>query len=311
MRAADHELLGVVSTDEARGEMFAARNGLSWSTTSLVEALERSADAVYISTRNELHCQQAITAAQAGRHILCEKPVALSLGDASRMIDETSTSGVVFAVNHHLRCAGTLRAIRSEIGAGAIGDIVSVRIDFSGKLPERLRSWRLDRSNSGSGVLLDLTVHAADLLRFITNDEVVEVSTHTNVVDGVDITAMSTARLRSGALATLHESFAVAGAETSVEVHGTVGSIYSRGVLSQDPVGDVVLRTEDGVRSPWIDRADLYGTAVSEFAAAVRGGGPPPATGRDGAAALGIALAATTSATTGRAVTPSMMEEAR
>src|SRR5688500_6354888 len=82
MRAIGHEVVGVMSSSRDRGERYATQHGLGRNTDVLAEALAWDADAVYISTTNGLHRDQAIAAARAGRHVLCEKPLALDVADA-------------------------------------------------------------------------------------------------------------------------------------------------------------------------------------------------------------------------------------
>ena len=79
-------------------------------------------DAVYIGTTNDLHAERTIAAARAGKHVLCEKPLAMTLAEAEAMIEACSEAGVVLATNHHLRGAPTILAIRERFEAGAIGE---------------------------------------------------------------------------------------------------------------------------------------------------------------------------------------------
>src|SRR5438445_6601201 len=86
IRANGGEVMNVMSSDAARGRDYAAKNGIAASTASLDDLLsDPRIDAVYVSTTNELHRDQTITAARAGKHVLCEKPLALSLADAREM----------------------------------------------------------------------------------------------------------------------------------------------------------------------------------------------------------------------------------
>src|SRR5690606_32707707 len=86
-----------------------------------------SVDAVYISTTNELHRDEVFAAAKAGKHILCEKPLATSLDDARAMVKAAKEAGVVLATNHHLRGAATHRAMRNAVAAGRIGRPLAAR----------------------------------------------------------------------------------------------------------------------------------------------------------------------------------------
>ena len=149
-----------------------AANGIPHATADLDDLLARpEIDAVYISTTNELHRDQAIAAAQAGKHILCEKPLALTLADAHAAVDAAKAAGVVFATNHHLRNAGAHRAMRHAIQEGKIGKPLAARVFHAVYLPESLQGWRINKPEAGGGVILDIAVHDADTLRFVLDDE--------------------------------------------------------------------------------------------------------------------------------------------
>ena len=91
----------------------------------------KDVDAVYISTTNELHRDQVFAAAAAGKHVLCEKPLALSLKDARAMVAECCKRDVVMGTNHHLRNAATHRAMREAIKQGKIGKPLFARVFHS------------------------------------------------------------------------------------------------------------------------------------------------------------------------------------
>jgi predicted dehydrogenase len=103
-------------------------------------------------------------------------------------------------------------------------------------------------SSAGAGVILDITVHDADALRFVTRREVVAVTTVATSQEfgagGIEDTAMCVMQLDDGALAMTHESFAVPHAHPAFELHGSAGSVYMPGVVAQDPAGELLLRKE-------------------------------------------------------------------
>ncbi len=314
----DSRVVAVVSRDLERGRAFAAEHGIP-AVYDSVEALlaDPRVDAVYISTTNERHAPQTLAAARAGKHVLCEKPLALTLDDAQAMVATCRDAGVVLGTNHHLRNAVTHRAIRRLVKDGAIGQPLAVRVFHAVYLPEPLQTWRIHDPDAGGGVILDITVHDADTLRFDLDDEPVEVTALTAsqgmASKGLPDAVMGVMRFRSGLLAQFHDAFTIRHTLTGFEVHGTEGSILARDVMTQQPRGQVVLRRGD--QEEMIDpgpHEDLYTRAVRLFNAAIRGEGKPAATGEDGVRSLAVALAVAESAATGRTVpvAPIMAERA-
>ena len=112
-RANGGEVVSVMSANADRATRYAREHGIEHATTSLADLVaSKEIDAVYISTTNDLHRDQVFAAAAAGKHVLCEKPLALTLADARAMVAECRKRGVVMGTNHHLRNAATHRAMR-------------------------------------------------------------------------------------------------------------------------------------------------------------------------------------------------------
>lgn len=296
----------VVSADPARGAAYAERHAIARAEPGLDALLaDPQIEAVYVSTTNEKHRAQALAAIEAGKHVLCEKPLALGLADAAAMVRAATAAGVVLATNHHLRNAGSHRAIREIVQAGRIGAVQAVRVFHAIHLPEHLRGWRLDRPEAGGGVILDITVHDADTVRFLLGEdpaEVVAMSATTGMGQGVEDSAMSVWTMPSGALVQSHEGFTLGFAGTGLEIHGAAGSILARDVMTQHPVGEVLLRTAAGEEQIPFERENLYERSVRRFESAARGEGAPAATGVDGLKSLAVALAVREAAATGRRV---------
>lgn len=116
IRAAGGEVVSVMSSSAERGEAYAAENGIAKAVTSVDDLVgDPDVDAVYISTTNELHHGQALAAIRAGKHVLCEKPLAMNLNDGCEMVLKACEAGVVLGTNHHLRNAATHRAMKTTI----------------------------------------------------------------------------------------------------------------------------------------------------------------------------------------------------
>jgi 1,5-anhydro-D-fructose reductase (1,5-anhydro-D-mannitol-forming) len=304
----DGDVVAVMSSSAERARSYAADNGIARAYDSVdVLVADPDVDAVYISTTNELHRDQLLAAARAGKHVLCEKPLALTLEDAVRMRDACAEAGVVMGTNHHLRNAGTHRAMRQAIKDGLIGKPLSARVFHAVYLPPHLQGWRLTDPGAGGGIVLDITVHDADTLRFVLDDEPQRVAAMTQASGmasaGLSDGVMTIAEFRSGLVAQTHDAFTHRYATTGFEVHGSDGSLIGRDCMTQKPIGSVTLRNADGERELEIDRENLYLRAVRAFHAAIGGKGQPTATGDDGIRSLAYGLAAQEAAETGRTVT--------
>lgn len=307
IRATGGEVVSVMSTSAERGKAYAESQGIAKAVTSLEEIVnDPNVDAVYISTTNELHRDQALAAARAGKHILCEKPLAMSLADAHAMVQAAKDAGVVMATNHHLRNAATHRAMRDAIKAGRIGTPLSARVFHAVYLPPHLQGWRLDKPEAGGGVILDITVHDADTLRFVLDSDPVEAIAFAQAGGmgkaGLEDAVMGVLRFENGVIAQFHDGFTTKFAETGLEVHGSEGSLIGRNVMTQRPVGTVTLRDASGEQDLPFDARNLYETALAAFHAAVAGNGKPSATGEDGVWSLATGLAVAEAARTGGTV---------
>ncbi|HXZ08840.1 MAG TPA: Gfo/Idh/MocA family oxidoreductase, partial [Paraburkholderia sp.] len=293
------------SVDRARE--FAGKHSIPTASADLAQVLaNKDIDAVYISNTNDKHLSQVLAAAAAGKYVLCEKPLALSEGDAAQMIEACAGNNVVLATNHHLRCAATHRRMRDLIVSGAIGKPLYVRVFHAVSLPPHLRGWRIDRPEAGGGVVLDISVHDVDTLRFLLDAEPVEVCAMTStsgmatagLADGV----MGIIRFSNGVLAQIHDAFTTPYAPTGLEVHGTEGSLIARDVMTQRALGEIQLRSAQGIEVIDVDHHNLYATAVAQFHRAVLHGEAPAATGADGYRSLMTAMMIEESAATGRRV---------
>lgn len=147
---------------------FAERHGAEFWTTQRDELLsDGRIDAVYVATEHHRHCEDVLAAAEAGKHVLCEKPLANSVADCRRMVDACAANGVALQVAYYRRYYPKLIRMKELLDAGAIGEPVSAEIHLSSRLdPQTItpRSWRLDAEIGGGGALVDTGSHRLDLL---------------------------------------------------------------------------------------------------------------------------------------------------
>jgi len=305
IRAVGGEIAGVMSTNAARGAAYAAEYAIPLATTSLDQLFDR-VDAVYVATTNDLHHRQVLAAAKAGKHVLCEKPLALTLAEAREMVGACKAAGVVMATNHHLRNAATHRAMREAIAQGRIGRPLFARVCHAVYLPEHLQGWRIKDPKAGAGVVMDITVHDADTLRFVLGDEPESVTAmiqnaglgQSGIEDGV----LGVARFKSGLLAHFFDAFTCRYTRTAFEAHGSEGSLFGVDCMTQRPIGTVTLRNAQGDALLPLAQENLYERSVRAFHRAIAGEGAPSASGEDGVRAMALAIATLEAAHSGRQV---------
>lgn len=304
IRAQDgHEIKTVQSSSAAHGAQFAKAHNIPKATVDLSTLLaDADIAAVYISSTNEKHKDQALAAIAAGKHVLCEKPLAMTTEDAVEMVKAAERADLVFATNHHLRNAGSHIKIKQLISNGEVGSVQSIRIFHAVYLPENLQGWRINDAGAGGGVVPDIVVHDADTVRFYLQQDperVVALERSESMGKGVEDNVMSIWTMPSGIMVQTHESFTHRFAKTGVEIYGDKGSIIAREVMTQRPVGEIFLSNEDGTREVAFDDHNLYAHSLGCFAKAVNREGRPSADGLDGIKSLAVALAVKKSAVTG------------
>ena len=297
----------VYSSTQAWAEQYAATHGIPEATDDLARACEwPGIDAVYISSTNEKHALQTLAAARAGKHVLCEKPMALTVADGRDMVRTADEHSVVLAVNHHLPGAATHRTIQHLVSSGSIGTPLGMRIGHAVMIPDRLRGWRLT-DPTGGGIILDITVHDISVAQAILGNTVTEASAiavrqgaWACFDDSPPDAVMATLRF-DDVLVQLHDAFTVAHCPSSIEVIGTEGSLRAIDVMSQEPIG-TLWRTADGHTEEVAvsNHRDLYDIALDGFHSAIAGLGPPTVTAAEGLSALAGALAVAEAASIGR-----------
>lgn len=294
--AADDVIAAVYSHDGQRARVLADQLGAPLATDALGELWSAGLDAVYISSTNEAHLEQTLAAARAGCHVLCEKPLALTVADAEAMQRGCDANGVLLATNHHLRDAPGPRTVRKLIADGRVGTVRSVRLMQTWPMREEWYGWRLTSPARGAGIALDLTVHDADLLRFLLDAEVeavVGLTANQGLADeGIDDAAMTVIRFEGGVLAMCHDAWNVPGAPSHMVINGSLGSIeVTNPTVSDDSQEVSLVLGGERVQVPLAASRGAYVETVEAFGEATRGNGTPSCSGRDGIESLRAAVA--------------------
>jgi 1,5-anhydro-D-fructose reductase (1,5-anhydro-D-mannitol-forming) len=282
--SASGALISVVSRDQGRAEAFAREHGAVTAVDDYAKMLaDPAVGAVYIATPNAQHAEQVIAAARAGKHVLCDKPLALTVADARRCVGECRSAGVGLGITFQTRFFDGMAEAASLIRDGRIGRVVAAeaQIGTRGSLP---RGWRLDPALAGFGTLNNIGVHALDILRYLTGSEVAEVAAMASSEPGfeVDTTDSVLLRFRNGALGQLIASQAIPHPQDDIALYGTEGRVNAPNMSRPDRDSVMSFITRDGEREFGVSSRGSYLRIVEEFTAAVSSGRDPSPSGEDG-----------------------------
>jgi 1,5-anhydro-D-fructose reductase (1,5-anhydro-D-mannitol-forming) len=277
-------LVHVVSRDEGRGKAFGDRHGAARSGTDFDAMLaDPEVDVVAVTSPNAFHPAQIIAAAAAGKHVLADKPLAPDAAEAQRVIDACSAAGVRIGMNFQTRHHGCFQDAKKVIKNGEIGDILSIQVDASpGHAP--IGGWRADPELAGLGAVNNIAVHIYDLLRFLTNSEVTEVSAmfETGREAKLELLPMVLMRFASGTLAFANGNQFTPMPLNDIVIHGTTGRIDGRGITRPMQEGEMRIVTAAGERSEHYQTHDCYKRLVKALTRAILDGRDPDPSGVDG-----------------------------
>jgi 1,5-anhydro-D-fructose reductase (1,5-anhydro-D-mannitol-forming) len=286
-------LVAVASRDMARARAFADKHVVPAAYASYEELLQDSSvDIVFVATPNGLHAAHVIAAANANKHVLCDKPLATRLSDANDMIRICRTRGVKLGVNFQSRHSPLYRETRRLIGAGVIGQVLALRADVD-STSKSLSGWRRNKSLAGMGAVFNVGVHIVDLVRFLLDDEYVELIAllEREPAAQLEHEAMVLSRMRKGTLVYLHANQRLPNFRSRVEIYGSVGRIVASHPGQPWFDGQLEVTTPAGTTGQEFLEVNPYAELVSAFNRAVVENGEPSPSGLDGLEALRVSLA--------------------
>ncbi len=247
--AENAKLVALMDIDEVRLKKVAEKyGGIKYYTKEDDLINDPEVEAVYIATPTYLHHPQVLKAARAGKHILCEKPIAINLNEAEEMIRVCEENKVKLTLDYMMRYHSHHRKIKKLIDEGALGTLVMGRAQLTCWYPPMEKAWRQSPQFGGGGSLIDMGTHCIDLLEMFMG-KVVEVFCYTGhlVQDyPVEDTAVVVLKFESGAVGMVDNHFNIpdASSENRLEIYGSKGSILVRGTIGQDSSGYMVGRIE-------------------------------------------------------------------
>jgi predicted dehydrogenase len=255
-------------------------------------------DAVDICLPHHLHADAIITAARAGKHVLCEKPLCLTTEEADRVAAAVSESGVMLMCAHNQLFLPPVAAARAVLDSGRLGTVYELRVtdSFFNDFDPANMGWRANRGTSGGGELIDTGYHPTYLLLHLAGSAAGAVPAEVTAMlsrhrltfsDGED-SAQVLVRFTGGALGSIVTSWAYepAGCTERFSVVGEQGSLWSDGAsLFVKPRGGEVERTD-------FEAVDTFGAEIADFVACVRGERKPINSVAEGTRVLRVILAA-------------------
>ena len=291
-----HGVSGLMVRDMKRAQSIAAQFDVE-NYYDQVNGVVQDPDvnAVYVSSPVHLHHEHVLAVAKAGKHVLCEKPMAMDVGQCEEMIDVCEKAGVHLQVCFVLRGWEIYQRIRSLIASDRFGQIVEIRAHLVKWGPDQ-SGWRVDPDQSGGGVLMDMGAHYLDLFRFLVGDfaQVSYMGGSDAFGWAVEDTAFVTAKFKNGAHGVMGLSFAVPHNGNVLEIYGTQGSLF----LGRD----LRIVTTDGEEAEAVVFPDYYSGLLKNFADCVQGKAEPIASGMDGLRNIEVIAAAYQSGWEGRFV---------
>ena len=318
LRLPEAHLVALADADAARAREAHAQAPGAAAHTELAEVLGRDdVDAVIVCLPTGLHAEAAVRAFDAGKHVYVEKPLARDVDEGARIVESWRRSGRVGAMGLNMRLQPLFAEARTRVRSGAIGRVVAVRTSFGAAMRE-LPAWKTRRA-TGGGALLDLATHHVDLVRFVLDREVREVSATLRSVRSDEDTAALTLTLEDDTPVQVLASLSAV-EEDRFEVYGDEGKLtvdrYRSGRVertaprrrfdrrSRARAGVATLRRLPAelrdVVVPPVERS--HAASIAAFVAAVRDGGAPAVALTEGLRALEVVEAAHASVAAGRPV---------
>lgn len=284
MLAKNAELVAVMEVNMELAEKIRAKYDAKYAYDNYQELIDNpEVEAIYIASPVFAHVEPALAVAKAKKHLLCEKPIALSIEDCKKVIKACEDAGIKAATGFMMRFGAYNTAMKKLIADGELGQVVSARAQFTCWYPEIEGAWRQNKKLSGGGALVDMAVHAIDIIEYIMGADVKDVSAFVDTRTfsyNVDDSANLMLKMSNGSIAYVDSHFNVPdeAAKCRLEFYGTRGSLLAEGTLSQADAGKVEViisedkgydaaqnRTEAATRSLDVEFGNLYTREIESF----------------------------------------------
>jgi 1,5-anhydro-D-fructose reductase (1,5-anhydro-D-mannitol-forming) len=299
------DLVAGVSRDQGRADAFASQFGARFAYTDYDAMLANpEVEAVLIATPNVFHADQVVAAARAGKHVLCDKPLAIDVAGAKRAVEACTDAGVALGVNFHNRHLPWVRDVSRLIAEGVIGDVRVVQLQVASG-PRHYTNWRADPEIAGLGTVHNVGVHGLDFLRVLLGSDPVEVIAMIDPAPDsgeVEMLALIQLRFQSGALVQYNANETLRDPLNDIVIYGTEGRVIGRGFTRSRNDGELAVLTDSGETVTRYPAPEAHRLSMAAFTKAVLAGDEPNASGQDGLVSAQLCEAIGRSAREGRLV---------
>lgn len=265
-RSGNAELVAIASRDLAKLAECAEQFSLARLHLKYEDLLaDPDVDAVYIPLPNSLHKEWSIAAMRAGKHVLCEKPLALNAAEAREMAAVSRDTGKLLMEAFMYRYTDRMRAVREVISSGVLGPLRHINASFRFLL-DRANTIKVDAA-LGGGALYDVGCYPVNLLGMITGETPKSCHVIAELEQGVDVNLSALLQYESGLIANIHCGFNAFG-RMHAEVIGTQGMLEISDTFL-DAADDIQIHTKEGTRHIAVEESDRYGAEFHDFSAAI------------------------------------------
>lgn len=280
LRCPHAEIVSISDLDLARAKQLAERLDLDCAIRDDYSAVlaDRAVDVVDITSPSHVHAEQAIAAAEAGKHVQVEKPIAMSVDENRRLRDAVARAGVRSQAGFVVRFSPQVQLLKRLIDEGTIGQIFYAELDYWHTIGPRHHAWHLhSRKATGGSAMLLGGCHALDAMRFLVGDEVVEVTAYGNNHRGhfeYDANVVAIFRFRGGAIGKTAALFdARMPYQFNIDLAGSEGTLRDNRVWSPKllpgqtgwaEVPTIMLDTPDVNHHPFDDEVHYFAECIRE-----------------------------------------------
>lgn len=301
-RSGKFEIVSCYTRSDGKRQAFAKKYGSAAAPSYEAILKDKSIEAIVNTTPNNVHRETTVAAAQAGKHVFLDKPIANTVADARALTAACRKAGVVLALGYQRRKESHFRWVRKQIDEGVFGKLVNAEANISrDRLGQfELGSWRYTAEGMPGGVMLQIGIHYTDILEYLMGPIKAVCGSLAQLVlpgENPDIASVILEH-ENGALSTLNACYASASEYYLMNIYGKEATAYydlhqglrflKRGTKAPNPVPCA--------------KNDTLVEELDEFANAARGNGKPEMDGENGTTSLAVLLAGIRSAREGRRV---------